>query len=500
MFYFQRQSKKHSPILTIIFVLLLLLLATGIANAEPAESEIRFWLNNFYVEKIDWNEIDDTSVEAILESLEDPYTSYLTPKELDDFMTHLGGAFGGIGIHIEQIDGIVTVTSPISGTPAFEVGLEPMDKIVQVNGLDVVGTPMEQVVDLIRGEPGTTVDLTILRGEAELSFTITRALIEVKSVENQLVDQYIGYVKVNMFGEKTAAELEQALDNLEQQGALGYIIDLRYNGGGYLDSALEIADLLIPAGKPIVHVVDRSGAMETFSTTNKGINKPLVVLVNEGSASASEILAAAVKENGAGVILGQDTFGKASVQSLINLSDGGVLKFTTAYYLTPQENNINGLGLKPNVYIEDRELQHKEAIKILKRWIGNEYQIAKPKAITLFVGKLLAIVDGKEIALGEMPFIKDDLTYVPLRIIGEKLGLQIDWDGDKREITITKGEKSFTFQPHLNVAFIGGQEYAVDAPVVIQNNRSYIPIRSLIEFLGGQVQYFPSSKQINISY
>jgi carboxyl-terminal processing protease len=518
-----RQQQASKIYLTVIIFLLFTALFFGQAFAEPSEpsiDEIKFWLENNYVEQIDWSKIDDSSLEKLFKSLNDPYTSYLTPKELDGLLTNLGGSFGGIGIYIEQIEGYVVITAPIQGYPADKAGLKPQDKIIKVNEIEVVNVPINQVVELIRGEPGTIVILTVIRGNNELRFSIIRELIEIKSVEGKLLDGKIGYIKLTMFGEKTAAELRQLLSLLDRQGALGYILDLRYNGGGYLDTALDIADMLLPKGKPILHVVDRSKQQQTYQAnesrpgrlvfrigpelevenSSREREKPLVVLVNKGSASAAEILAAAIKENGAGVVVGTETFGKASVQQLVNLSGGGMLKMTTAIYLTPMGNNINGTGLTPNVYIAEDEQQLAEATVILTKWLRNKHKELFSPALTLFVGEHRSYVKGQEIALAEAPFVEGNRTYVPIRYVSESLGLQVYWNETEQVIAIGKDNQIIKMKPNSNIAVIGNQQYTFDAPIIIKGSRSYLPIRFLIELIGGQLDWIAENKQINIWY
>ncbi|MBS4026718.1 MAG: PDZ domain-containing protein [Clostridia bacterium] len=467
------------------------------ADTEASLEEVRGWLKYYYVNPIDWNGVDQSSLESMLNSLGDPYTNYLSPKEFDSFLMGLGGSFGGIGIYIEEVSGFVTVVSPMKGTPAYMAGLKSQDRIIKVNGLNVVGAPVSQVVDLIRGEPGTIVVLTVLRGDQELTFKIVRDFIKIATISAEMMEDGIGYIKITSFGETTSTEMKKLMAELDKAGALGYIVDLRYNGGGYLDSALEIADLLVPKGH-ITHTVDRSKRTQTYSVTGKGSTKPLVLLVNEGSASGSEILAAAVLENGAGVLVGTTTFGKASVQAMVPLDNGSYLKLTTAYYLTPKGNNINGVGLKPTVVVEEYNEQLPRAKEILANLIANKYQLTSTALISLFINNDKGLVNGEEVALSEKPFIENGRTYVPLRFVGESLGLKVEWQQETGKILLHQAGEAIVFTPGSTTAQRGGQEYSFDAPVVLRNNRSYLPVRFLIEMIGGNVNWQQDAGRVDI--
>jgi carboxyl-terminal processing protease len=498
----KKVRRMRHKILRFLVVLVLLLalipsLSPAWADTEASLEEVREWLKYYYVNPIDWNKVDQSSLESMLESLGDPYTNYLSPKEFDSLLTGLGGIFGGIGIYIEEVSGFVTVVSPMKGTPAYKAGLKPQDKIIKVNGLNVVGAPVSQVVDMIRGEPGTAVELTILREEQELAFEIVRDLIKIATISAEMMEDRIGYIKINSFGETTSAEMKQLMAELDREGALGYIVDLRYNGGGYLDSAMEIADLLVPNGH-ITHTADQSGRIQTYDATGQGSTKPLVMLVNEGSASGSEILAAAVLENGAGVLVGTTTFGKASVQALVPLDSGDYLKLTIAYYLTPQGNNINGVGLKPTVEVEDYEEQLHRAKEILTDWITNKYKLKQSPLISLFINSNKSLVNGQEIALKEKPFIENGRTYIPLRFVSESLGLKVEWQQETGKILVYQEGGTVIFTPGSSTAFRGGQEYSFDAPVVLRNGRSYLPVRFLIELIGGQVDWHQDTGRTDI--
>lgn len=311
------------------------------------------YIRDNYVDKVDTAKLVDGAVDGLVRSLGDPYTVYLDARDYKELMIHTRGTFGGIGITVIEKNGYITVVSPLKGTPGERAGLKPGDRIVKVDGRDITGTPLEQAIELMRGEVGTSVTLTILPvgSETTREVTVTRARIEYPTVDSKMLDGGIGYIQVYSFTETTASNLRKALKGLRQKHIKGLILDLRHNPGGRLDSVLEVAELFVPRG-PVVHIVERSGARETLSSNSSGLGLPLVVLVDGGSASAAEILAGAIKDRGVGTLVGTRTFGKASVQSLFNLDGGTGVKVTTARYLTPNGNFIDKIGIVPDVPVD----------------------------------------------------------------------------------------------------------------------------------------------------
>lgn len=293
------------------------------------------------------------AIEGMVKALGDPYTVYLPPVELGEMTRHFEEEFSGIGVRVEAKDKYVTVVSPMKGTPGEKAGLLPGDKIVKVDGKDIVGAAVEEAVRLIRGPKGTTVKLEVLReGRSEpLAFEIVRANITVPSVEFKMLEPGIGYVRLIEFKEKIARRLVDDIEALRRQGARGLIVDLRQNPGGLLDEAVDVSELFVPSG-PVVHVVSRDGEKTTYTSRSRGLNMPFVVLVDGFSASASEIVAGAVQDRGAAPLVGTRTFGKGSVQQILRLPDGSGLKLTTSKYLTPNGRSIHGTGITPDIVVE----------------------------------------------------------------------------------------------------------------------------------------------------
>ncbi|GBR77537.1 peptidase CtpA [Candidatus Termititenax dinenymphae] len=312
------------------------------------------------------------AIRGMLKSLDDPYTRFVDPEGYSEMQNHLNGNFAGVGIQIGMKDGGLTVIAPIEDTPADKAGLKTNDKILEINGKSTEDMPLDQAVSLIRGPRNTKVKLLIQRNnmqEKPEEYTLVRDIIKIKSVNRKkMLDNKnkIGYVMLTTFESKaTYDELMEAIKELEQQGLKSLILDLRNNGGGLLDEAIAISSMFVKNGE-IVHTVDRYGNKETFQTVEvdyQWYTKPLVVLINGGSASASEILAGAIADNNRGKLIGTQSFGKASVQNIRPLSDGSAILVTVAKYLTPNGNYINKVGISPNYVVEIPTASIEEALR-----------------------------------------------------------------------------------------------------------------------------------------
>jgi carboxyl-terminal processing protease len=300
-------------------------------------------------------ELTQAAIRGMLDALGDPYTTYLSPREINSLEESLkGGDFGGIGVYIVQDPRTKAIlVEPIEGTPAFRAGVRTADRVLSVDGHSVATMPMDDVERLIRGKIGTIVHLQIQSrgGKALRTVAITREQIYVPSVHAKLEDGF-DYVRLADFGQTSYDEVRKALLDGKAHGAKGYILDLRNNGGGLLEAAVEISSLFIPQGT-IVSTIDRAGNRETKGATHDSIGAaPLVLLVNKYTASASEITAGAVQDYKVGTLIGTKTFGKGVVQSIYNTSDGGALKITTAKYVTPLGRDIHHKGIEPDVIVD----------------------------------------------------------------------------------------------------------------------------------------------------
>jgi len=319
-------------------------------------------------------EIVYSAIEGSLESLDDEYTRFVEPEIAALLREDMGGAVEGIGALVrENEDGFIEVSSPIQGQPADLAGLLPGDLIIGVNGESVIGQSLDEVVLKVRGPAGTSVDLTIAREGVEepLEFTIMRARFEVPVVEAEMLPEEIAYVQLTEFSAPAADRLLEALDELLAQNPRGLILDLRANPGGLLSQAVAVTDVFLPEGI-VLYQRDNLGVEEVFRADDGDVAEsiPLVVLINPGSASASEIVAGAIKDNGRGVLIGETTFGKGSVQSVHELSDGSELRVTIARWYTPANQSIDGAGIAPDIEVpidpeSDEDVQLQRAVEYL---------------------------------------------------------------------------------------------------------------------------------------
>ena len=320
-----------------------------------------------YVEPVDSKTLVYNSLKGMLKGL-DPYSMFFTPDEFKEFTVESRGEFGGLGIEITQEHGRIVIVSPIEDTPAWRAGLKSGDIILEVNGESIEGLSLLQAVKKMRGKPGTPIVLTIWRKglEKPIKVKLIRAVIKIKSVKTkELANGKYGYIRLTQFQENSDSEFRKALEKFRNKK--GIIIDLRNNPGGLLTIAIEIADMLLPDGKLVVYTKGRDPETnEKFYSRMDPIipeKTPIIVLVNSGSASASEILSGALQDNKRGLIVGDETFGKASVQTLVPLPDGSGMKFTTAHYYTPSGRLIAKKGIIPDIVVHMTTEQERDRLK-----------------------------------------------------------------------------------------------------------------------------------------
>ena len=322
-------------------------------------------IKKYYVKPVSDKVLFDNAIRGMLSGL-DPHSSYLDEEDFKELQTSTNGEFGGLGIEVTMEDGVVKVVSPLEDTPAFKAGIKPGDYIIKLGSKSVQGLELKDAVNLMRGKEGSPIDLTILRkGESKpLNFTLIRQKIMIKSVKSKLLDNKYAYIRLTQFQVLTDKDMEQAIEQLQQQagGKLqGLVLDLRNNPGGLLDSAIQVSDAFLDKDKKghpemIVYTQGRLPGSKFTAMAKRGDiieNVPMVVLINNGSASASEIVAGALKDNKRAIILGTRSFGKGSVQTVLPLDSKRGIKLTTALYFTPSGTSIQAKGITPDIVVEE---------------------------------------------------------------------------------------------------------------------------------------------------
>lgn len=307
----------------------------------------------YYYEDIDEEQMLESAAVGLIAGIGDVYSCYYTKEDMDAFNEETEGEYSGIGCQLlaDPTDQLITVTRVFKGSPAEEVGMRTGDKIVYVNDVYYSAYEMDEAVSVMRGVPGESVKVTVMRNLETIDFDITRKVVNINYVEHQILDGNIGYVMIYDFLGNAVEGFAAALQAFEEAGVSGMIIDLRNNGGGLLDASVAMADMILPAGT-VVSMRDKAGNEQDYTIDDAYYDVPMVVLVNGYSASASEILAGAIRDYGAGTLVGSKTFGKGVVQSVVDFPDGSGLKVTTARYYTPGGECIHGIGIEPHVAVE----------------------------------------------------------------------------------------------------------------------------------------------------
>ena len=386
------KSKERIIWILLILILLIVTTASGLNNwifagdTEKTYESLRVFneifnllRTEYYDEsKIDPEKLTHGAINGMIKSLDDPHTSYMSKDVFSELQTETKGEFGGVGIVIGVRDSWITVISPIDDTPGARAGIKAGDKIIEVNGESTEGFTTMDAVNLIRGKVGTSVNLTIRRESVQqpLHFDITRGIIQLESVKSKVIENHIGYIRISSFSEHTAEALEDHLYELTDQEVDSLIIDLRNNPGGLLSSAIQITDMFLDKGT-IVSIEGRvRGQDQVYKAHERTIapDIPIIVLVNGGSASGSEIVAGAIRDNNRGILVGTKTFGKGSVQTVRELPDGSGIRITTALYYTPSGESIHKIGIEPDEVVKEIEITEEESEAIEKI---NELELVK---------------------------------------------------------------------------------------------------------------------------
>ena len=363
-----------------------IVISTNSSNSKDISSKLQKYkdiIDKYYLGEVDESKLEEGAIKGYIEGLDDPYTEYISKEDMKSYLDDAMGNFVGIGIYMvknTEVDRI-QVLATIKGSPAEKAGVQPGDIIMSVDGVEYKGSDMTAAANNIKGDEGTKVNIEFLRGTETVKYEITREKVKVNQIEGKVLTNNIGYIEFTSFDETTAEDFKAKYDELAKKGIQSLIIDLRNNDGGIVDKALEIADYITPKDSVLLYEVDKNGK-ETVKKAKKDpiINMPIVILTNENTASASEILSGALKDLGKAKIVGTKTYGKGVIQQILTLSDGSGLKVTIEEYQTPNRNKIHKIGIEPDEKVElpdtvknvlsvkeEEDTQLQKAVEMLKK-------------------------------------------------------------------------------------------------------------------------------------
>lgn len=472
---------RRLVVMFLVVIMLVAIAAPALALDYPDPStkatlqvkEIMDYIYRHHIDKPELNQLAEGAITGMLERLNDPYSEYLSEDILEEYKEMLDGDFVGVGLRLQENGQYPQVMDLIPDSPASQADIKPGDSIIKVNGENVAGLLLDEVVSKIRGPEGSTVNLTLRRDNTNIEVTLKREPLSSPTVVSSKLSGNIGYIVVHSFGSQTADEFAVELERLVSGGVTGMVIDLRNTPGGYLQAAVDMAGNFLPDKSLVVTTRDRDSSSDEYRSRGKVLwNGPMVILMNELTASASEVLAGALQDYGKAVLLGDTSYGKGVVQNIIPLESGGALKLTTARYLTPKGRSINGTGLEPDVRVLTRELQ-----LIMAKNIVNP----APETVVKFsLADKKTSVNGEEIPLREAAYKAGGVVYIPLRFAMEALGYSISWNGDAQSIDLAGKNENIRFYVNRASAVIDGKEVALDAPVTTREGFSYMPLTSAI--------------------
>ncbi|MCX5780163.1 MAG: S41 family peptidase [Firmicutes bacterium] len=476
------KTKKQIGLLLVLITMLLIpsIFSTPALAAEPDIEAVRTILKQHYVTELSDAQLRGNSVDEILRKLDDPYTTLFTEADFTDYLDFIDGTYQGIGVVIEEKEGYIEIVSVFDGSPAQRAGLQSKDVLTVVNNTDLARMSQEQVVNLLRGGPGTIVSLTVSRDNQTLQFTVTREIISLPVVSSEMLTNHILYLRINSFASNTADLVQQEL--ARHPDTAGIILDLRNNGGGYVQAAVALGQEFLDQG-PIMWLQNRAGTQPINLDGTATYRQPLVLLVNQGSASASEIIAGAFQDQQRAVLVGETTFGKFCVQSLADLGDGYVLKYTTDYFLTPTQRLLNKIGVNPDIAADD-----KKALAIAERSVYDQLLMNADYhyLLTVDLDDMTAYFNAKKQFDGKS-VIKDDRLFLNLRDVAREIGLPIWWDEKTHRVMVKKGPQPAELIIDDNQAFI-------------DEGRTYVSVHKLAQIMSGYADYRAESNLVLLQW
>ncbi|RKO66007.1 S41 family peptidase [Desulfofundulus salinus] len=450
-------------------------------RAAATVSEVMDYVYHYHIARPGVDQLVDGAINGLLSRLGDPYTEYFTAEDLDNFTNSLEGNFAGIGVELEGWPPYPQVARVLRDSPAYRAGIREKDLIIRVNGEDTAGLTLSQVVERIRGPAGSRVQLTIRRGGVpDFNVELVREKVSSSTVEWEVLPGNIGYVRVHFFSSRTVEEFGILMQEFRARGIKGMILDLRNDPGGYLQAAVDLAGYFLPAGQVVVTTVDRNDQKEVYYTAGKtpALDLPLVVLVNNMSASSAEVLAGALQDYRRAVLVGDRTYGKGVVQAIIPLETGGALKLTIARYLTPGGRSIDGRGVEPDRWVSTPSLQLVAA--------RQELQPRSPRTVLFNLSGTGVFVNGEKISDHLSPLIQAGETCVPLRFTLEALGFSVHWQHEGHKVLARAGDRELILDVGMKTAIIGGQKLGLGS-LMIRGGSIYLPV-SLFSRLGVKVE------------
>lgn len=458
--------KKHPKAAAALLKLLLCILLLSpylpsFAAAATADqvNEVRQLLEEYHISKPTDEELSKPGIDEMISTLNDPYTQYFTPEELQRFSGAIDQSFVGIGVVLTQDDGVIYIEDIVPGSPAAKAGLAAGDALVSVDGRQTAGKSIEQVTGEVSGQPGTYVNVAVKRGIVKLQFLIVRASLQVPAASSRLMGDGVGYLRLDSFSSDSGTRFKKELEALERQGIKELVVDLRGNGGGYVDQAQQIGALFVADGI-LAHVSDRDGNDAPIALNGVSRDYPIYLLVDGGSASATELLAGALQEYGVAKLVGTQTYGKGVIQQLISVKSGGTLKVTVQEYKTPGGKKVDKVGLTPDYRVEGYVQQLIAA-----------YRLAGGQDVKLTIGRGALVVNGVRMAGAGLATRKNGVWYVNTKIAAIAVEATLSYDAKARQIVLSKNGAANRLAP-------------TDSHVIMKNGVSYIDVRLLDKWYG----------------
>ncbi len=472
---------------------------------QETEAAIRAIVQNEYYLTLEEMDLAEDDLEDILAAL-DQYSVYLTREEYQTFDSNVEGTFGGLGVSVTTTEDGVSVTGVIPETPAELAGMKIGDIFVTVDGQDVRDLVQKDLIPILRGEVGSSVVVEMERvGEEEtLVFVLTRAIIDISGKIAVLSEDGVAYFKVNTFGSDVGSWFMKHLIEMREseQGLSGIVLDVRDNAGGRLSAALSMASTIMDKETYLTKIYKQEQLIHNYRSTTPGVDVPVVILGNANSASASELVIVALTDNDRAVLVGENTYGKGVIQTIFNLPNGDVLKLTTSEYKGPMDTPIQGVGLVPDHVIEDipeevgEEVVDEQFIFAMEL-IREEIKYYLPSELTFVLNEPEAFLGLRGVALSTESRMHQGSFVVPLRESCGLLNLSVRFENGK--VIVNGQDSELVFIPGQTSAWIDGMEVELPQPLLIQNGRTYLPVRFLGEQLGYHIYYDATTQEVTLS-